>query len=152
MRALVMSPDCPTGLTLAEVNEPQPLANEALVCAHATSLNRGELRLVTIRPEGWIPGQDIAGVVERAAADGSGNQAVDAVGATLGHDAQLGRRGDVGVDVADREAIAEHEQRAVGQALHDGFDRGAFAEHGAARANGFADDGSTALVSSGQVR
>jgi NADPH:quinone reductase len=35
-------------------------------------VNRGELRLLAIRPSGWIPGQDIAGVVERAAPDGSG--------------------------------------------------------------------------------
>src|SRR5207244_1231626 len=33
---------------------------------------RGELRLFQVRPEGWRPGQDIAGVVLRAAADGSG--------------------------------------------------------------------------------
>jgi NADPH2:quinone reductase len=73
MLALVTSPDSATGLRLAEVEEPQPLANEALVSVHATSLNRGELRLLTIRPNGWIPGQDIVGVVERAAADGSGS-------------------------------------------------------------------------------
>ncbi len=72
MLALVMSSASTTGLTLAKVEEPQPLANEALVSVHATSLNRGELRLLTIRPDGWIPGQDIVGVVERAAADGSG--------------------------------------------------------------------------------
>lgn len=72
MLALVMSPDSTTGLTLAEVEEPKPLANEALVSVHATSLNRGELRLLSIRPNGWIPGQDVVGVVERAAADGSG--------------------------------------------------------------------------------
>ncbi|MCV3207453.1 zinc-binding dehydrogenase [Mesorhizobium sp. YC-39] len=72
MLALVMSPDSITGLTLAKVEEPEPLANEALVSVHATSLNRGELRLLTIRPNGWIPGQDVVGVVERAAADGSG--------------------------------------------------------------------------------
>lgn len=72
MLALVMSPDSATGLRFAEVDEPQPLANEALVCVHATSLNRGELRLLTIRPDGWIPGQDVVGIVEQAAADGSG--------------------------------------------------------------------------------
>jgi NADPH2:quinone reductase len=72
MLALVMSPDSATGLRLAEVEEPRPFANEALVSVHATSLNRGELRLLTIRPNGWIPGQDVVGVVERAAADGSG--------------------------------------------------------------------------------
>ena len=72
MRALVMSPDSPSGLRLAEVDQPRPLANEALVSVHATSLNRGELRLLAIRPDGWIPGQDVVGVVERAAADGSG--------------------------------------------------------------------------------
>ena len=46
--------------------------NEALVAVHAFSLNRGELRLFQMRPEGWRPGQDIAGVVLRQAADGSG--------------------------------------------------------------------------------
>jgi NADPH:quinone reductase-like Zn-dependent oxidoreductase len=39
---------------------------------HAFSLNRGEMRLFQARPEGWRPGQDIAGVVVRQAADGSG--------------------------------------------------------------------------------
>ncbi|RVD38124.1 oxidoreductase, partial [Mesorhizobium sp. M4B.F.Ca.ET.019.03.1.1] len=72
MLALVMSPDSTAGLRLAKVEDPRPLANEALVAVHATSLNRGELRLLAIRPNGWIPGQDIVGVVERAAADGSG--------------------------------------------------------------------------------
>ncbi|MBM2714296.1 zinc-binding dehydrogenase [Mesorhizobium caraganae] len=72
MRALVMSPDGTTGLRLTEVENPRPHANEALVCVHATSLNRGELRLLTIRPDGWIPGQDVVGIVEQAAADGSG--------------------------------------------------------------------------------
>ena len=72
MLALVISPDSATGLTISEVEEPRPRANEALVSVHATSLNRGELRLLTIRSKGWIPGQDVVGVVERAAADGSG--------------------------------------------------------------------------------
>ncbi|MFD1986136.1 zinc-binding dehydrogenase [Mesorhizobium newzealandense] len=72
MLALVISPDSPTGLKLAELDEPQPTSNEALISVHATSLNRGELRLLAIRPNGWIPGQDIVGIVERAAVDGSG--------------------------------------------------------------------------------
>jgi NADPH2:quinone reductase len=72
MLALVISSDSATGLRISELAEPQPASNEALVSVHATSLNRGELRLLSIRPNGWIPGQDIAGVVEQAAADGSG--------------------------------------------------------------------------------
>ena len=72
MLALVTSPDSATGLRLAELGEPQPATNEALISSRATSVNRGELRLLAIRPSGWIPGQDIAGVVERAAPDGSG--------------------------------------------------------------------------------
>ncbi len=55
--------------------EPAPAANEALVEVHAFSLNRGELRLMQVRPEGWRPGQDISGVVLRAAADGAGPKA-----------------------------------------------------------------------------
>jgi NADPH:quinone reductase len=72
MRALITSPDSAAGLVLAELDEPQPAANEALISVRATSVNRGELRLIALRPHGWLPGQDVAGVVERAAADGSG--------------------------------------------------------------------------------
>jgi NADPH2:quinone reductase len=72
MLALVISSDSATGLRIAELAEPQAASNEALVSVHATSLNRGELRLLAIRPNGWIPGQDMVGMVERAAADGSG--------------------------------------------------------------------------------
>jgi len=52
--------------------EPSPAANEAIVEVHAFSLNRGELRLMQVRPEGWRPGQDISGIVVQAAVDGSG--------------------------------------------------------------------------------
>ncbi|WP_224548157.1 zinc-binding dehydrogenase [Mesorhizobium sp. CA16] len=72
MLALAISSDSPDRLKLTEVDHPNCNGNEALVAVHATSLNRGELRLLGIRPDGWIPGQDIAGIVERAAADGSG--------------------------------------------------------------------------------
>ncbi|MER9238776.1 zinc-binding dehydrogenase [Mesorhizobium sp. M0633] len=72
MLALVTSSDSATGLRLAELGEPEPAPHEALVSVRAVSLNRGELRLLNIRPNGWVPGQEVAGTVERAAADGSG--------------------------------------------------------------------------------
>ena len=57
---------------MRDVEEPSAGPDEALVEVRAVSINRGELRLVTTRPNGWRPGQDIAGTVVRAAADGSG--------------------------------------------------------------------------------
>ena len=72
MLAIVNTPGGPEPVAIREVAEPEPKPNEALVAVHAFSLNRGELRLFQVRPEGWRPGQDIAGVVLRAAADGSG--------------------------------------------------------------------------------
>ena len=75
MLALVNTPGGAAPVELREVPEPVPAANEAVVEVRAFSLNRGELRLMQIRPEGWRPGQDIGGVVLRAAADGSGPQA-----------------------------------------------------------------------------
>ena len=72
MLALVNTPKGPAPVELREVEEPRPAAHEALVAVHAFSLNRGELRLMQVRPEGWRPGQDIGGVVLAEAADGSG--------------------------------------------------------------------------------
>jgi NADPH:quinone reductase len=72
MLAVVNTPSGPEPVAIREVAEPELRPNEALVAVHAFSLNRGELRLFQVRPEGWRPGQDIAGVVLRAAADGSG--------------------------------------------------------------------------------
>jgi len=72
MLAVVNTPGGPAPVAIRDVPEPQPKPNEALVAVHAFSLNRGELRLFQARPEGWRPGQDVAGVVIRAAADGSG--------------------------------------------------------------------------------
>jgi NADPH:quinone reductase len=62
-------------IALREVAEPEPAANEALVEVHASSLNRGELALLSARHDGWRPGQDIAGVVIEAAASGEGPRA-----------------------------------------------------------------------------
>src|SRR5438093_4469921 len=72
MLAIVNTPSGPEPVAIREVAEPELPPNAALVAAHAFSLNRGELRLFEVRAEGWRPGQDIAGVVLRAAADSSG--------------------------------------------------------------------------------
>jgi NADPH:quinone reductase len=72
MLALVNTPSAPIPVELNEVPEPAPLPSEAIVEVHAFSLNRGELALLAGRPDGWRPGQDIAGVVVQPAADGSG--------------------------------------------------------------------------------
>jgi NADPH:quinone reductase-like Zn-dependent oxidoreductase len=59
-------------VVLLEVSEPEPASNEALIEVYASSLNRGELALLAARPDGWRPGQDIAGVVAQPAASGEG--------------------------------------------------------------------------------
>jgi NADPH2:quinone reductase len=72
MRALITTPDAPAGIELREVPDPVPQPDEVLIRVAASSLHRGELRLLPLRANGWRPGQDIAGVVEATAADGSG--------------------------------------------------------------------------------
>jgi len=72
MRAVVVDPGSPARLGLAEVEEPTPTPSEALVRVEAVSLNRGEVRRAESNEPGFRPGWDLAGTVERAAADGSG--------------------------------------------------------------------------------
>ena len=72
MRALVADRSAPSGVSLREAPDPEPGPAEALLEVHAVSLNRGEVRRLPLREEGTTPGWDIAGVVRRAAADGSG--------------------------------------------------------------------------------
>lgn len=74
MRALVVDHTAETHLALADVGEPEPAPDEALVEVRAVSLNHGETRAATLpeTPDGRVLGWDAAGVVVRAAADGSG--------------------------------------------------------------------------------
>ncbi len=72
MLALTAAPGAPGNVELREAPDPQPLSGEAVVRVSAFSLNRGEsMRLVDME-DGELAGWDVAGVVERAAADGSG--------------------------------------------------------------------------------
>lgn len=72
MLGLVTTLNDKAPVELRELPEPQPRSNEALIAVHAFSLNRGELRSVRNNGEGWVPGQDVGGVVLKQAEDGSG--------------------------------------------------------------------------------
>ena len=72
MRALVTTLDPAAPMAIRDVPEPELAPNQALVGVKAFSLNRGELASIARNGVGWIPGQDVAGVVLKAAADGSG--------------------------------------------------------------------------------
>jgi NADPH:quinone reductase-like Zn-dependent oxidoreductase len=75
MLAVVNTPNGSAPTELRQVPEPVPGPHDALVAVHAFSLNRGELRSFRNNEEGWIPGQDVSGVVLQQAADGSGPSA-----------------------------------------------------------------------------
>lgn len=73
MRGFVTDPAASGGLRFAEdLPKPEPALDEAVVEVRAFAVNRGELVLLKLRPDGWRPGQDLAGVVVRAADDGTG--------------------------------------------------------------------------------
>lgn len=73
MRALAHVPSAPHGLAFAEVDEPAPRPDQALIKVHASSINFGEIAFMAERRSaGHVPGNDAAGVVVTAAADGSG--------------------------------------------------------------------------------
>jgi NADPH2:quinone reductase len=71
-RAVVVDPEAPGRLVIKPVADPVPDRAEAIVRLKALSLNRGEVRRAGMAASGWRPGWDLAGTVERAAADGSG--------------------------------------------------------------------------------
>jgi NADPH:quinone reductase-like Zn-dependent oxidoreductase len=73
MRALLVDRSAPGGLRLGDAPDPVPAPNQALVRVAAASLNYGEVKFgIENAPEGSVLGWDAAGVVEWAAADGSG--------------------------------------------------------------------------------
>lgn len=72
IRAVVVDPNAPAHLALGTVDASAPAPAEAVMRVHALSLNRGETRGAQNARPGSRPGWDIAGVVEQAAADGSG--------------------------------------------------------------------------------
>src|SRR5579884_144552 len=79
MRALVSRPDAPFA-ELADVPDPEPRPDEALVEVHAFSLNRGETRRLEQLEPGTVTGWDLAGTVRRAAKDGGPAQGARVVG------------------------------------------------------------------------
>ncbi len=70
MQAVVTTPDDPNKLITREAPEPSASPGHAVVRVRATSINRGETRLIPSRPNGWAPGQDVAGVIEVPAPEG----------------------------------------------------------------------------------
>lgn len=72
MRALTCRGDASATVDMMEVADPIPGPNQVVIEVKAAAVNRGELRLLSLRDRGWRPGQDVAGVVSVAAPDGSG--------------------------------------------------------------------------------
>ncbi|MGW7071727.1 zinc-binding dehydrogenase [Streptomyces sp. NPDC054855] len=72
MRALVVDHGEAGPVRFADVDEPVPSSDEALVEIGHIGLNFGELNYVRQWPAGAVHGHDAAGVVVRAASDGSG--------------------------------------------------------------------------------
>jgi NADPH:quinone reductase len=72
MRAFITDPAATGGVALREFPTPEPLPHEALVKVETYSISTGELTLLRMRPDGFRPGQEVAGIVVQAAIDGSG--------------------------------------------------------------------------------
>lgn len=79
MRAVFNTPGADQPVAIRDAEEPSPARDEFLLRVAAFSINRGELSLIKFRPEGWRPGQDVAGTVVKAAANGEGPAVGDRV-------------------------------------------------------------------------
>lgn len=71
MRTLIKDSKSSGGVRLTSVTKPILQENEVLVQVKAIGLNRGELKLLTMMPEGWRPGFDIAGTVVSSSVNSS---------------------------------------------------------------------------------
>lgn len=74
VQALIVDPEAPNAMRIAEVAEPTAGPATALIDVHHVSLNRGDLNDAGSGriPPGEVLGSDAAGVVTEAARDGSG--------------------------------------------------------------------------------
>jgi len=72
MKAVIVDPNHAGELIIGNASPPRPGHTEALVRVRAFSLNRGEVRMTRAPRPNWRPGWDVSGIVEKAAADGSG--------------------------------------------------------------------------------
>jgi NADPH2:quinone reductase len=72
MQAIAIDPQAPVRLGFQTVEPPAPQANEAVIRVKAIALNRGEVVYRVQFEAGTRLGWDLSGVVEQAAADGSG--------------------------------------------------------------------------------
>ncbi len=79
MRALVSKQSAPFA-ELADVPDPEPRPDEALVEVHAISLNRGETRRLETLEPGSVTGWDLAGRVRQPAQDGGPREGARVVG------------------------------------------------------------------------
>ena len=75
MKAVLANPQAKGWVEIGDAAEPKPDSNEAVVAVTAFSVNRGEVNRARGGVKGAQVGWDVAGVIERAAADGSGPKA-----------------------------------------------------------------------------
>jgi NADPH:quinone reductase-like Zn-dependent oxidoreductase len=112
VRAIVVDPDSPAGLTVAQVEDPAPGPGQVLVEVHHVSLNSGDVNDARSGriPPGGVLGSDLAGVVLRA----SGTLAAGARVVALAQGAFAQR---VAVDVDALAVVPDEVDLAVAAAL-----------------------------------